>query len=516
MIHINFFKLIVSLACFCFSSLSHSQQLINIAIDKELNPPLMGYNSDMSNTPKWSNTKFANALNELNTNTLRYPGGSNSLYWDWETGWTISYQQLIPFLEKYQIKNNNKLITSVLELEHIAKKNRAKNSFWRQIYRYNAKTPKYNTIDEFAKGIKATQTKAVFTLNVITSYLEKELKMLRKAKQVGIDIQYIELGNEIYANNLLTAAAYPSVDNYIDTCIRWSEAIWKEFPNAHIGIVGGDKNKRTRHWNEELSTALKKHFPKNKHANFHYILHYYSYLKHPIYPFETDKGYKQLVAFPKMDLQKVLKNTQWKNTSSFNTWVTEYNIIEQKPYRINNKWIHGLIVASQIDQLIQQTRTDMFHFHSIGAESFPVFAALQLMNKDQTYLTPTTSGIVTATWNKFTQEAVKMYSTTNNYNEWDITYSKKSSDLPNNPKNEKTISFNPVHAYLSYDKNENAKLLVVNLTSNKLKIDVNTLLKSGEISQYYALPNEPDFKTKIIDYDGLVEISPYSLNLLEE
>ena len=71
--------------------------------------------------------------------------------------------------------------------------------------------------------------------------------MLQEARKKGIDVQYIELGNEIYANNLLTSAAYPSVDNYIDTCIAWSEAIWKEFPSANIGVVGGDRNKRTRH-----------------------------------------------------------------------------------------------------------------------------------------------------------------------------------------------------------------------------------------------------------------------------
>ena len=370
MTNINLLKL-ESICFILFLSItSYSQKTVSISIDRQLNPPLMGYNSDMSNTPKWSNPDFTKALKKLSTNTLRYPGGSNSLYWDWEKGWTISYKQLIPFLKKYQITHNNKAITNAQDLKRIAKENRTKNSFWRQIYRYNAKPPKFNTIDEFAKGIQATQSKAVFTLNITTSHLEKELNMLRKAKQIGIDVQYIELGNEVYAKNKLTSAVYPSVDNYIDTCILWSEAIWEEFPYVHIGLVGGDRNKRTRHWNETLSNALIQHFSKDRHPYFHFILHYYSYFKHPIFPYNTTKGYKELVAFPKMDLQEVLKNTRWNKTSSFNTWVTEFNIIEQKPYAINNKWIHGLVVASQIDQLIKQTQTDMFHYHSIGAETF--------------------------------------------------------------------------------------------------------------------------------------------------
>ena len=512
----NSFKLVAIVVCLLLSTSSYSQKTVTISIDRQLNPPLMGYNSDMSNTPKWSNPDFSKALNDLDVNTLRYPGGSNSLYWDWEKGWTISYEQLIPFLQKYNITYENKSITDPKELKIIAKENRTKNSFWRQIYRYNSKTPKFNTIDEFAKGIKATQSTAVITLNITTSFLEKELRMLQEARKKGIDVQYIELGNEIYANNLLTSAAYPSVDNYIDTCIAWSEAIWKEFPSANIGVVGGDRNKRTRHWNQALSDALKQHFSTEKLSYFHFILHYYSYFKHPIYPFNTQEGYKKLVAFPKMDLQEILTNTRWYKTNHFNTWVTEYNIIEQKPYTINNRWIHGLVVASQIDQLIKQTQTDMFHFHSIGAETFPVFAALQLMKKDTAYLTPTTSGIVTKTWNRFTQNATEFYSTTNNYNQWELTYVKRHQQLPNNPRNETTISFQPVHAYLSYDQDKKAKLLVVNLTSEKLKLTSNDIITKGQHHQFFESPSEKNTKSISVNFEGPITLLPYSLNLLEE
>lgn len=499
-----------------FSLIGFTQEVVTITLDQSLSPPLMGYNSDMSNTPTWSNPEFSKALNDLHTNTLRYPGGSNSLYWDWQTGWTISYQQLIPFLYKYNIKHNGRFIQDPQELKAIAKENRTKNSFWRQIYRYNAKPPKYNTIKEFAQGIKATQSTAVFTLNITTSHLEKELSMLKAAKREGIKIEYIELGNEIYAKNLLTSAVYPSVDNYIDTCLLWSEAIWKEFPNAKIGVVGGDRNKRTQHWNEQLSKALIRTISKTNHSQIYFILHYYSYFKEPKYDFSIEREFKQLMAYPKMDLQRVLKNTRWEKTSYFSTWVTEYNIIENKPYSINNSWAHGLLVASQINQLLQQTESDLFHFHSIGAQTFPVFAALHLMNKDDTYLTPTTSGIVTAAWNKLCDNASQFYSTTNDHYNWLITYPKRSATAPNSPRNEKKINFNPLHAYVSYDKDNKVKLLIVNLSSDSLDVKVDSIIDKGHITHHFGLPTEYSYKTKTLPFKSTLEIPPYSLNLVEQ
>ena len=155
----------------------------------------------------------------------------------------------------------------------------------------------------------------------------------------------------------MTKHIYPTVDNYIDTCIKWSEAIWKEFPDVHIGVVGGDKNRRTRDWNKKLSLALQEKF-KDKESQIHFILHYYSHFKHPEYDFNTSMGYRKLVAYPMLDLDFKLKNWRWNTTQPFTTWVTEFNMIEQKPYTINNTWAHGLLVSSQINQLLRKTKAE--------------------------------------------------------------------------------------------------------------------------------------------------------------
>lgn len=493
-----------------------AQKMVNISIDQQITPPLMGYNSDMSNTPKWSNIDFSNALNKLHPNTLRYPGGSNSLYWNWQKGWTLSFSELLPFIKKYDISLDEKVIENANTLRQLAKENRSKNSFWRQIHRYNAKTPRYNTIQEFSKGIAKTNSEAVFTLNVTTSYLEYELEMLKEAEKAGIEVKFIELGNEVYAQNLLTAKVYPGVDNYIDTCISWSEAIWEKFPNAHIGLVCGDRNRRTKHWNEKLSKAVKNYFPKSKHTQLHFILHYYSYFKHPKYDFNSTEDYRKLMAFPKMDLKLLLERTRWDKTLHFSTWVTEFNMIENKPYEINNRWVHGLLVSSQIDQLITQTNSEMFHYHSIGAETFPVFAALNLTDKDHNYLSPTSSGIVTSMWNRLTKNSSRFYSTKNNFQKWQITYSPKSTSLPNNPKIQTITEFNPIHAYVSYNTNDKAKLLVVNLSQQTVTINIDSIFSGGELTQYYNQPNDISYKSTTKHVSTSFEIPAYSINLIEE
>ena len=104
---------VLILICFLFSEKVHAQQKVSLSKGKSIVVPLMGYNSDMSNTPKWSNTEFSQVLKELHTSTLRYPGGSNSLYWNWKTGWTLSYQELVPILQNQNFSFNSNYINAV-------------------------------------------------------------------------------------------------------------------------------------------------------------------------------------------------------------------------------------------------------------------------------------------------------------------------------------------------------------------------------------------------------------------
>ena len=73
-----------------------------------------------------------------------------------------------------------------------------------------------------------------------------------------------------------------------------------------------------------------------------------------------------------------------------------------------------------------------------------------------------------------------------------------------------------MHAYLSYDENKKAKLLVVNLTSEKLKLNIGDIITKGQLYQYVESLNENDAKSMVVNVEGSFEILPYSINLLEE
>ena len=480
---------------------------------KEKQAPLMGYNAHMSDAPRWQQENFEQSLSKLHPNTLRYPGGSNSFYWDWKKGWTLSYSELLSFLQKSNFLINGKTIETEQEFRSLTKLNKKKNPFWRQVNRYNAKTPRYDKISDFAYAIKSQNAQAVFTLNLITSAIENEIEMLKEAQRNNIEIKYIELGNEINSENLITKHFYPNAKAYADTCIIWSLKILKEFPNAKIGVVGGNKNKRMAQWNQTLVTAINKHFSKQK-KQFHFILHYYPHFKSPVFDYNNHKQYKQLIAFAKMDLKQRLKWWQWDATSEFDTWVTEYNLIEPQPYSINNKWIHALFSSNLINEIISQTDAKMLHYHSIGSKKFPVFAAIEMMN-DKMELS--SSGLATSLWNRLTYESYNFKKETTKGEQWKVDFqSKLSCECPNNPKLATNVVIDPLQIYSS-QRSGLKTILVTNLSEKNNTIDLlNYGIKNARVENYFAELKDEKWINENKNKKGKINIPGYSIVYIKE
>ena len=71
------------------SSLSiFGQERLKMTIGAEKAVPIMGYNAPLTHSPGWENNQFCEAVKSLHPTLLRFPGGSNSFYWDWEKGRT--------------------------------------------------------------------------------------------------------------------------------------------------------------------------------------------------------------------------------------------------------------------------------------------------------------------------------------------------------------------------------------------------------------------------------------------
>ncbi|MBC8464341.1 MAG: hypothetical protein H8D62_01555 [Bacteroidetes bacterium] len=517
------FLIYISLTLFAFTS--KAQELVHLHEGRKLSVPLMGYNAHMAHAPSWDDKNFTDALKKLHPQILRYPGGSNSFYWDWKKGWTKSYEEFFPYLQSTHFKHKGKEISSPNELEQIALKNR-KEHFFNDLVNYNSKETNTNTILNFKDGLNSCRSQGVFTLNLISSSLQNEIKMLRYADSLGINISFIELGNEINSfKHLLLEQFYPNAQTYADTCVNWAQSIWQHFPNTHIGIVGGNNNNRCKGWNETLAAEFQNAFPERKEQT-HLILHHYSIFQKPFYNYKSYNEYQQLMGHSKLDLNQKIKWTHWDIVSNYSTWITEFNIIEKKPWELNNKWIHGLYVSNQINQFLKQLNATLFNFHSIGADVFPVFAALDLMNKDERYLQPTATGIVTSLWNRLTANAEHFQNIELDNELWEIYYpSKLSCDCPNNPRLPTTIEFNPIHAYKS-SKGKKQKLLLTNTSEKPIQIELSEIGMSNAYMEQYSgslthdvrgeLNQGDDWKVTKKAVHNKIEIPPYSITLIEE
>ena len=137
------------------------------------------------------------------------------------------------------------------------------------------------------------------------------------------------------------------------------------------------------------------------------------------------------------------------------------------------------------------------------------------MTKDSTYLQPTASGIVTAMWNKLTHNADQLYQINLETKRWNLNYKAKSKENPNNLREEKNITFTPIHSYISYE-NRKAKLLIVNLSEERISTDLSSIIGYCEMTQYYAKPTNKTFNVSKQKLKGMVELEPYSISLLEE
>ena len=68
---------------------------------------------------------------------------------------------------------------------------------------------------------------------------------------------------------------------------------------------------------------------------------------------------------------------------------------------------------------------------------------------------------------------------------------------------------------MSYEKGK-AKLLIVNLSEERISIDLSRIIGHCEMTQYYAKPSNKIVKVNKQNLKVMVELEPYSLSLFEE
>ena len=239
---------------------------------------LIGFNINWSFLPDL-NEDIVGATVSLNPDIIRYPGGSVSKTWDWETGTTS--------------KSPNRPA---------------------------------HTLDDLFTLKDATSAEVVFVLNTITRDLDNQLELLRTAQGMGISINYIEMGNEHYlgkgnnsddaGNHQDNVEAFPTGKEYAEFVNDWAPRIKAEFPNAKIGIsmLGRtNKNERLQTWNQLIVENI---IPENFDA---YVYHIYVRPDNDIEL--NDENIAEIIQERTDVLESVMIDDDSKKV-----WITEYGV----------------------------------------------------------------------------------------------------------------------------------------------------------------------------------------------
>jgi len=307
--------------------------------------PNVGHMLNYLTKPSWRNQSFIDSVKKLHLEIIRYPGGTESQYFDWQTGRSVP-----SVLWSNGTLSNHSYIGTVPHLAY--------------------------PLTELLYFYQQTNVKPIFCLNLLTKDLSNQLLMLQTAKNLGIPVEYIELGNELYFEDADFVKKYPNPINYVtDIKNNWLPQLKNAFPTAQIAVIGSydglvDLNgnttpQRINTWNSTLfaqnvsSTAI----------TFHYYLP-------PNTTTFSNPNAAQALAAPFRHWQTLKTNTVDKVTNGMACWITEYNLNDgnQTTYAIASSWVHGLYTATLLSLMLEEPKITMLLNHQITGS--PAFASL--------------------------------------------------------------------------------------------------------------------------------------------
>jgi hypothetical protein len=99
---------------------------------------------------------------------------------------------------------------------------------------------------------------------MLTASLQNQIAMLKHADSIGIELKYVELGEEFYLDGetqdtTLILALYPTVEDYGNAAKIWIDTIHHYFPDLKVAVQANfDKNSAPRRvtWNDGILNTV--------------------------------------------------------------------------------------------------------------------------------------------------------------------------------------------------------------------------------------------------------------------
>ena len=307
----------------------------------------------------WGDRDFWQAVNQVNPQLIRIPGGEVSSYWDWRKGGLVDdISQFPQGLAEFLANPRDR--------------------------RYNA-----SKLEDYSSAFIDNQITPIFVLNMLSDDLSSQLEMLKTARDLGLPIKYIELGNEYYFPTQNYRSVFPSIKKYTEAANIWLEALRQEFPQAQIAIIGSNRpddgsSSRMGRWNREV---IARSLPLADGITIH------TYgnnglgdrpLNSKSYPYFQSADIPFILGEPFRNWQKISAIIH-NFPSQKQIWITEYNLSEDinttksaKRQRVAGSWLHGLYTVSMSLLFLEDPRIDIACNHMlIGSSQFATILAHQ-------------------------------------------------------------------------------------------------------------------------------------------
>lgn len=279
----------------------------------------VGFNGTIGSGERgvWLEEGFRAAVERLQPGTIRIFGGTTANYWDWRSGEFVRDRQ-VP--DKFVGRDE---VAPPLHLE------------------------------DFVRVLEQSGAVPLFNLNVVTSTLDEQLAMLRAARSLGLPIERVELGNELYFPHYRDE--YPTAERYAAMANEWAVAIKSEFPDAQVAAVAdvprGDSGRRVAEWNERVLPLL--------HEVDAVTIHVY---------FESGLGQQGLDGPAGLTSLLRAADERWREAErsviervppGLEVWVTEWSAPAP------GRWGQGLAVASLAVRQLLEPKIGLSVYHSL-------------------------------------------------------------------------------------------------------------------------------------------------------
>ncbi|MEO5673021.1 MAG: T9SS type A sorting domain-containing protein [Chitinophagales bacterium] len=270
------------------------------------------------------------AFPQLQPKTIRYPAGNVSNWWDWKKGWFVDSPELPQSYAGLVQKNNG--------------------------------------LDSLKKMCDSSGAVPIFCLNMVSSTLKSQLRMLDSAIALGLTVKYAELGNEFYlaeeSDSTFIYSLFPSGADYGIIATNWCDSIHKYHPEIKVAAQGAfnrNSNTRRSQWDTSMYKTL-------QHED---VISFHSYFSAGPYADSLAADTFTLADVPQM-LYRPFKMFDILATKDMNLvppgkeiWITEYNLQDHnKP--VHGSWAHGLFLATQTLQYLNDYRITHLACHAMN------------------------------------------------------------------------------------------------------------------------------------------------------